>query len=61
MKKHLVKTFSSCDTFQIDSFVRKKEAEGWELITPIQIIPSRQTGPHSSENGWIILTFEKEV
>jgi len=59
MKKHLVETISSYEAYKADTFVAEKEAEGGELITPIQIIQPIQRA-HSIETGWIILTFEKE-
>lgn len=61
MKKHLVETISSDAAYKADSFVAEKEAEGWELITPIQIIQPIKRGTYSVDCGWIILTFEREV
>lgn len=60
MKKHLVEILSSDNPYRAESLVTEKEDEGWELITPIQIIQPRQLGPHYSESGKIILTFKKE-
>jgi len=61
MKKHLTKTISSDEAYKVNYFVKDHEAEGWELITPFQIIPPRQRSANNSEIGWVILTFVKEV